>query len=192
MDEAVFEETSQLLTRGGYTVARLRSGEAALTDLRRRPPSLVLLDAELSDMSGVAACFEMREQVGPRLPIVLLCDERTGSKERVAGLLIGADDVVTRPFDPDELLARIRRLVSHAPNDGRVADLPLTGREIEVLQLLASGHNQDRIAEELFISPKTVGTHIQRILKKLGVHSRTEAVSIAFRHGLVEAERPPA
>ena len=192
MDEAVFEETSQLLTRGGYTVARLRSGEAALTDLRRRPPSLVLLDAELSDMSGVAACFEMREQVGPRLPIVLLCDERTGSKERVAGLLIGADDVVTRPFDPDELLARIRRLVSHAPKDGRVADLPLTGREIEVLQLLASGHNQDRIAEELFISPKTVGTHIQRILKKLGVHSRTEAVSIAFRHGLVEAERPPA
>jgi len=170
-DDTVFEEISRLLTRGAYTVARLSSGEAALTDLRRRPPSLVLLDAELPDMSGVAACYEMREQVGPKLPIILLCGEHTGSKERVAGLLIGADDAVTRPFDPNELLARMRRLVSHAPSDGRVADLPLTGREIEVLRLLAGGRNQERIAEELFISPKTVGTHIQRILSKLGVHS---------------------
>ncbi len=53
--------------------------------------------------------------------------------------------------------------------------------------MLANGLSQDRIAKELFISPKTVGTHIQRTLSKLGVHSRTEAVALAYRQGLVKA-----
>jgi len=63
----------------------------------------------------------------------------------------------------------------------------LTDRERQVLQLLAEGLTQTAIAAELYISPKTVGTHIQRILTKLGVHSRAEAVASAFRLGLVGA-----
>jgi DNA-binding NarL/FixJ family response regulator len=55
-----------------------------------------------------------------------------------------------------------------------------------VLQLLAEGLRQDTIAKELFISPKTVGTHTQRILSKLDVHSRTEAVALTYRQGLTK------
>lgn len=62
----------------------------------------------------------------------------------------------------------------------------LTGREREVLTLLSQGFRSKAIAEELVISPKTVSTYIQRILTKLDVHSRAEAVSLALRHGLVD------
>jgi DNA-binding NarL/FixJ family response regulator len=62
---------------------------------------------------------------------------------------------------------------------------PLKGAKRQILQLLANVLSQGRIAKELFTSSKTVGTHIQRTLGKLGVHSRTEAVAAAFRQGLV-------
>ncbi len=62
----------------------------------------------------------------------------------------------------------------------------LTSREREVLSLLADGLTQDSIARQLVISPKTVATHIQRILSKLGVHSRAEAISYAYRAGLAQ------
>jgi DNA-binding NarL/FixJ family response regulator len=62
----------------------------------------------------------------------------------------------------------------------------LTNRESEVLRLLAQGLTQRAIARQLDISPATVGTHIQRVLTKLDVHSRTQAVALAYREGLVE------
>ena len=64
----------------------------------------------------------------------------------------------------------------------------LTVRESEVLRLLSRGQSQAQIAEQLFISPKTVGGHIQRILTKLDVHSRAHAVALAHKHGLAEVE----
>jgi DNA-binding NarL/FixJ family response regulator len=109
----------------------------------------------------------------------------------VAGLLIGADDYLARPFDPDELLARTRRLLSRSAAPVSAPDSPLTGREQQILQLLANGLSQDRIAKQLFISSKTVGTHIQRTLTKLGVHSRTEAVALAYQQGLVKGGASP-
>jgi DNA-binding NarL/FixJ family response regulator len=61
----------------------------------------------------------------------------------------------------------------------------LTPRELEVLKLLASGQGQKKIAQALFITPKTVATHIQRILTKLDLHSRAEAVAYAHRNDLL-------
>ena len=120
----------------------------------------------------------------------------------MAGLLIGADDYLVKPFDPDELLARVRRLTSRrsrrdfprASNGGTRGFLGLTTREAQVLELLVEGLNQEEIAVRLVISPKTVGTHIQRVLSKLGVRSRTQAVALAAREGFfrVETEERPA
>jgi DNA-binding NarL/FixJ family response regulator len=76
--------------------------------------------------------------------------------------------------------ARIR-----LPRTGALAEL--TGRELEVLQRLANGKAPKEIARDLFISPKTVASHVQHILGKLGAHSRVEAVAIAYREGLVES-----
>jgi DNA-binding NarL/FixJ family response regulator len=158
-----------------------------VASVKKRRPSLVILDLdhELADMSGYEVCFELRRIAGEDLPIILLSGERTDSEDRVAGLLIGGDDYVTKPFDPDELLARSRRILSRTKATPPAWDAPLTGRELQVLQLLAAGLTQESIAKELYISSKTVGTHIQRVLSKLGVHSRTEAVALAYQSGLM-------
>jgi DNA-binding NarL/FixJ family response regulator len=63
----------------------------------------------------------------------------------------------------------------------------LTSRELQVLRLLAGGRNQNEIAEELVISPRTVGTHIEHILEKLGVRSRSQAIALAYREELVSS-----
>ena len=88
-------------------------------------------------------------------------------------------------------IARLRRLIAKSrgskPPGSPVspAFAALTPRESEVLRLLAHGLDQATIAQELAISPATVGTHIQRILNKLDVHSRTQAVALAYREKLV-------
>jgi DNA-binding NarL/FixJ family response regulator len=97
--------------------------------------------------------------------------------DRAAALLLGADDYIVKPFGQDEFLARIRRLLARTARAGRGAKADaavsaLTTREQEVLRLLASGLSQMEIAGRLVISPKTVATHIQNVLTKLGVHSR--------------------
>ena len=110
--------------------------------------------------------------------------ERVEPCDRVAGLLLGADDYVVKPFAPDELIARVRRLVVRSASDEPGAlRSKLTRREQEVLQLLASGLTQPEIARELVISSSTVASHIEHILDKLGVHSRAQAVALALRSG---------
>jgi DNA-binding NarL/FixJ family response regulator len=107
--------------------------------------------------------------------------------DRAAGLLIGGDDYVVKPPDLDELLARVRRLLERAQerSSSASAGFGLTRRELEVLQLLGSGSRAPEIAAELGISPKTVSSHLQSIFRKLNVHSRAQAVSRAYEHGLV-------
>jgi two-component system nitrate/nitrite response regulator NarL len=184
-DEDARRVVGRRFKRAGYSTAEIETGEDALTTATGADPLLVVLDLDLIDMTGYEACHELRQKLGDELPIILVSGDRTESSDRVAGLLLGGDDYMTKPLDPDELLVRARRLLSSRPSARPAADATLTGREIQILQLLGDGKSQPAIAKELFISPKTVGTHIQRILTKLGVHSRTEAVALAYRAGLI-------
>ena len=165
---------------------------ATAAELRARldkPLELVVLEVDLPDASGYELCRELHEAYGDDLPVIFVAGRRTDPADRVAGLLLGADDYLVKPFDPDELLARVRRSLrrsgaapTQAPVHGATS---LTHREQEVLTLLAAGLTQKEIGTDLVISAKTVGTHIQRILAKLGVHSRAQAVALALREGLV-------
>jgi two-component system, NarL family, nitrate/nitrite response regulator NarL len=184
---------SSILGRVGYGTREASSGEEALSSIRRERPSCVLLDVLLPGVTGYAVCRELRDEYGEGLPIIFVTGERTAAGDRVAGLLLGADDYVVKPFDPDELLARVRRLIVRSQLAGQregdqVRTFGLTNRERAIVMRLADGMGQKAIAAELVISPKTVATHIQRILAKLGVHSRAEAVAVAHREGLT---RPP-
>ena len=185
---------SELFGRVGLFTREASSGYEALELAESSRPSLVLLDVELPGMSGYETCRELRDLYGETLPLVLLSGTRVEALDRIAGLLIGADDYIVKPFDPGELLARARLLLrrngnGHEHRNGHSPSLDsLTPREREVLDLLAEGRSQDEIAQELFITPKTVATHIQRILGKLGVHSRAQAVAVALRNGIGEPE----
>jgi DNA-binding NarL/FixJ family response regulator len=172
------------------------TGPETLEAAARLHPSLVVLDVGLPEISGYEVCRELRDEYGSEVGIIFVSRERTTPADRVAGLLVGADDYIVKPFDDDELLARARGVLRRIERPSRIDKEPeaevvgalLTGREREILRLLARGQSQAQIAEGLFISPKTVGGHIQKILTKLDVHSRAHAVALAHKHGLAEVE----
>lgn len=178
-----------LLERIGLDVVEAEDGEGALRSAARQQPRLVLLDVLLPLVGGYQVCHELRERYGEELPIVFISGARVESEDRTAGIMIGADDYVTKPFDPDELLARVRRLLrrGRSPDTGlrrRTEFAELTTRELEVLELMAGGFQQAEIAKRLVISPRTAGTHIQHILEKLDVRSRAQAVALAHMRGV--------
>jgi DNA-binding NarL/FixJ family response regulator len=184
-DGAVRADIAKVFEAAGYAVKQVATGEAALDSARDDAPCAVVLEVTLGDLfSGYEVCRALRRSFGPELPIVFLSGVRTESYDRVAGLLVGADDYLVKPFAGDELLARVRRLIPRSGSQANGA-ANLTKREEEVLRLLAEGLAQDTIAERLSISSKTVGTHIEHILSKLGVHSRAQAVALAYRDELV-------
>jgi DNA-binding NarL/FixJ family response regulator len=182
-----------VLGRLGCATVEATNAVEALAAAELERPSLVLLKVELPKVTGYELCRELRDVHGEQLPIILVSADRVQSIDRVAALLIGADDYLVTPIElEDELLSRVRRLLvrpaatsTPTTDDGMLHGL--TRRERDVLALLAEGYTQTVIAEKLVISPSTVGTHVQRILAKLGVHSRGQAVARAYRAGLITA-----
>jgi DNA-binding NarL/FixJ family response regulator len=175
-----------VLAQAGYETLEAASGDEAIDAARRALPRLVVLEVALPGLSGYEVCHQLRNEFGEALPIVFVSGDRTEPFDRVAGFLIGADDYLIKPFAPDELLARVRRLARRtAPVPASVAS-KLTNREMEVLRLLAEGLEQNDIARQLFITRKTVGTHIENIMRKLGVRSRSQAVALAYREDLIK------
>jgi DNA-binding NarL/FixJ family response regulator len=178
------------LRQAGYETIEVDTGLEALEAARADGIGLVVLEVALTGMTGYEVCHELRER-GDDVPIFFVSSTRTEPLDRVAGLLIGADDYLAKPLEPAELVARIGRFVSRGRiarprvENGDGAGLRLTEREREVLGLLAEGRTQKQIAGDLSISSRTVGTHIQKLLVKAGVHSRAELVAQAFRRGLV-------
>ena len=173
-------------------------GEEALEQALALRPDVILMDLVMPKLDGVAAMRELRARVPESRVIVLtsfLDDERL-----LPAVQAGAAGYLLKNSEPAELVRAIRaahggetiidptvasRLVQ-AIADGRrsAADQALTRREREVLELIARGRSNKRIAFELGISEKTVKTHVGHVLAKLGVSDRTQAALLAVREGL--------
>lgn len=186
-DEGLLTLVSTALADAGYQPITASRGEEALAVIRASPPRLAILDVNLPGLSGYELCRRIKEEIDPRLPVVFISGDRTESFDRVAGLLLGADDYIVKPFATDELVVRVRSVLRRSSPGVPERMAALTKREVEVLRLLAHGHTQKDIADQLVISPKTVGTHIEHILEKLGVRSRSQAIALAYREDLVSA-----
>jgi DNA-binding NarL/FixJ family response regulator len=185
-DQRARRRLARGLVGAGFAVLEAESGEEALELAQDRAPALIILEVPLGEISGYEVCRSLREELAPELPVIFVSGTRTESYDRVAGLLVGADDYVVKPYAFGELLARVRRLVERRARASPT--LPqLTPREREVLAMLANGLSPKEIGERLFISSKTVGTHIEHIFSKLNAKSRVQAVTIAFREGLASA-----
>ena len=190
-DESFRAYVREVLERAGFRVGEAGDGEQALAAVHAELPNLVVLDVLLPGVSGYEVLRRLQETVATDLPVILVSGSRTDKEDVVSALLLGADDYVVKPFDPDELLARIRlRLGRRFDTRRGAAAAPgstlagLTARELEVLELLTEGMTQSEIAVLLVLSPRTVGTHIQHILSKLEVRSRAQAVALALRSRL--------
>jgi DNA-binding response OmpR family regulator len=184
------------LERAGYTALWVRSGEDALTELRRHRIGLVVLDIGLPGIDG----FEVCRRIGGEIPVIMLT-ARDEEPDRVAGLEVGADDYVTKPFSPRELTARVKAVLRRTGErrppgaDDRLefgplaldrgarevrldgAEIELTQREFDLLEYLVRHHGQVVSREQLlesvwdFRSPgetRTVEVHIAQLRKKLG------------------------
>ena len=169
---------------------------------QRERPDVVVLDYQLPDDSGAVLAKRLRAD-RPDIGLVMLTgfeDEAT-MRESIAA---GCSGFVTKDRAVDELVDAVRVVATggaaispallsrllptfQAPGDGPTS---LTARELEVLQLLADGVSNVDIAAQLFISRNTVRNHVQRVIVKLGVHSKLEAVAVASRVGLVSPARP--
>ena len=196
-DDAARTAEVAIACRLGLPVQEAESAETARAALRGWQPVLAIVEVELpGPTNGLEFLQELHDTHGERVPIILLSAIRTAPIDHVAGLLLGADDYVAKPFDDGELLARMRRSLGRAETGAtngngqktREGETSLSPREFEILGLLSEGLRQADIAERLVLSPKTVSTHIQHILSKLGVHSRAQAVAEAYRQGLVEPD----
>ncbi len=159
----------------GFTVVKCGSGTAALEELERQEADLALLDVMLPDISGFTLCGEIRKKY--RFPVVMLT-AKTDDMDKITGLTIGADDYITKPFNPLELVARVKAqlrrstryngaerpagevldfnglYISKATHEARLydRDLGLTPLEFDILWLLASNRGQVISAERLFES----------------------------------------
>src|SRR5438874_3747646 len=188
-DAVICEMLATSLAEHGYETRQASDGRETLYLVEREAPDVLLLDVHLPDISGYQLCRRLRDDHGDAIGIILISGERKESMDRVAGMLLGADDYLVKPLVLDELLARVQRLARRARPLPRTVVAGLTRRELEILRLLACGLDHMEIARDLIITPKTVEKHIEHILLKLGVHSRAQAIALAFQSDIEAAPR---
>ena len=173
----------------GYEVTTAFDGIQALKELANKSKNfdIVLLDIMMPNMNGWQTLKEIRSNEKTKhLPVIMLTAVNEEEK-MVAGLKIGADDYIVKPFILPNLLARmeavLRRSKWQTPiKTSHKKELPpdlLTTKEKEVLEMVANGASNKQIADKLFVKEVTVKTHLNSIFKKLKVTNRTQAVLVA-------------
>lgn len=175
----------------------VESGEAAIQLCAEVMPDVILMDMVLPMMDGATATRAIRQQF-PQVQVIALTSFKEGELIKSA-LEAGAIGYLLKDVSADELARAIRaahagratlspdvaQVIVHAAGQPPKPGLDLTERERVVLALMVEGLNNTQIAGRLSVSPSTIKSHVSSILAKLGVSSRTEAVTLALRHGLV-------
>ncbi|HYI11465.1 MAG TPA: response regulator transcription factor [Thermoanaerobaculia bacterium] len=181
------------LQREGYDVATAEDGVQALEVARESDPHLVVLDLMLPRMDGLEVCRTLRERANP--PAIIMVTARSTEDDKLTGLDLGADDYVTKPFSPRELMARVRAVLRRAAEEDvvelagitidrtrrevRIADagIAVTPTEYRLLDVLAraAGRTFTRqelveraLGEEYEGLDRTVDVHVMNLRKKLG------------------------
>ncbi|MFI9767408.1 response regulator [Streptomyces sp. NPDC052415] len=199
---------SMILTADGIdVVAEAADGEQALEAVRRTRPDLVLMDVRMPGLDGLGATRRILSgTVVPDPPRVLILTTYDLDRYVYAALTAGASGFLLKDVTPEHLVAAVRlarsgdallapaitrRLVERfVSQDTRTAALHrdlsvLTPREAEVLQALGTGLSNAELAERFVLSESTVKTHVARILAKLRLRDRAQAVVVAYETGLI-------
>jgi NarL family two-component system response regulator LiaR len=183
-------------------VAEADSGEAALAAVEQHQPDVVLMDLEMpGELDGIAATRQVRK-LRPETQVIVVTSHHQ-DEYIFPAVRAGAISYLLKDVEPDELAAAIRKAAGgEAVLDSRVASriilelqgirrdevnpfTELSGREFDVLRLIAAGKSNAEIAAELVIGESTVKTHIGSLLKKLHLDDRTQAAVYAWKEGIV-------
>jgi NarL family two-component system response regulator LiaR len=173
------------------------SGEAAIQLCSEALPDVILMDMSMPDMDGASATRAIRQQF-PGVQVIALTSFKEGKLIKNA-LEAGAIGYLLKDVSADDLVWAIRaahagrttlspevaQALVETANQPPAPGLDLTEREREVLALMIEGLNNTQIAGRLTVSPSTIKSHVSSILSKLGVASRTEAVTLALRNHIV-------
>lgn len=177
-------------------VGEVADGAQVAEAVRSLRPDVVLLDLKMPGVDGLAALRSLADEEST--PRVLVLTSVTGAAAVREAMGLGAAGFVYKDIDPDALAQAIRSVADgqllFAPEAARVvmsspvagAEENLTGRERQVLTLLAAGRSNREIARRLAVTEKTVKSHVSAVLRKLGVADRTQAALYAVAHGLVD------
>jgi DNA-binding NarL/FixJ family response regulator len=185
-------------------VGQASTGREAVALTRRRQPDVVLMDVQMPDLDGIAATRELTASCTTARVLILTTFEE--DDYIFGGLRAGASGFLLKRTRPEELIRAVhtlaagesllspsvtRRVIDRMASDAgpkatadETAIEDLTPREREVLERLAGGLSNAEIAAELVIEESTVKTHVKRILMKLGLRDRVQAVIFAYEHGL--------
>jgi DNA-binding NarL/FixJ family response regulator len=206
----------QALVRGGFrmildaqpdieVVGEAEDGRAAVTRTLELHPDVVLMDVRMPGLDGIQATAELARAGSPARVLMLTTFDL--DEYVYAAMKAGASGFLLKDVDPPDLVAAVRstargdallsptvtrRLIERflarpEPDEAaRRALAELTDRELDVLRLIARGRSNAEIARELFVAEPTVKTHVTRMLGKLGVRDRVQAVVFAYETGLVE------
>jgi two-component system, NarL family, response regulator LiaR len=178
-------------------VGEAENGKSAIQLCAEILPDVILMDMVMPDMDGATATRAIRRQ-SPQTQIIALTSFKEGKLIRHA-LEAGAIGYLLKDVSADDLVRAIRaahagratlspeaaQALVETANQPPMPGLDLTEREREVLALMIEGLNNTQIAGRLTVSPSTIKSHVSNILSKLGVASRTEAVTLALRRGIL-------
>jgi DNA-binding NarL/FixJ family response regulator len=194
---------SLLMEHGFPVVGEAPTGEAAMPLIERRHPDIVVMDLSMPGMSGAEATRELRRRF-PAIA-VLVVTVSAGELDVLDALEAGAAGYLLKDAGPEEIMRALQAAVDgDTPLSPRVAGMiverargvaggvdassrvveELTARELEVFKLIARGMSNAEIAAELIVSETTVKTHVARILMKLHLRDRVQAVVYAYESGL--------
>ncbi|MFF3068915.1 response regulator [Kitasatospora sp. NPDC057904] len=185
-------------------------GEQAIALAARLRPDVVLMDIRMPDVDGITATERILAQAVDPLPRVLVLTTFDLDEYVYGALRVGASGFLLKETPPERLLTAIevvaggdmlfapsvtcRLIEAYAHRIGQEADAPteldpLTARELDVLQLVGAGLGNSEIADELAVTVGTVKTHLNRIMTKVGISSRAQAVVLAYESGLITPRR---
>ncbi|WP_433185483.1 response regulator [Actinoallomurus sp. CA-150999] len=199
-----------LAAEGIDVVAEVADGAKAVDAVRQTRPDVVLMDIRMPEVDGLEATRRILA-AGPDAPRVIILTTFDLDRYVYAALSAGASGFLLKDVSPEHLVAAVRlvrsgdallapsitrRLVERfARRDEQAATLhrdlsTLTPRELDVLRLLARGLSNAELAGRLHVSDTTVKTHVARILSKLGLRDRAQAIVVAYETGLVTPGEP--
>lgn len=195
-DHPLMQEGIAAVVNGQPDMAMVSQASTGMEGVKRYHedrPDVVLMDLRMPDISGIDALIAIRAH-DPRARVLMLTTFE-GDVDVQRSLEAGASGYLLKSMTPDEITGAIRTV--HAGRKRippgiaaqvaeHLGEESLTGREVEVLRLVAEGNRNQDIAERLRISVETVKVHIKHSMEKLGARDRTQAITIAVRRGFLQ------